>query len=355
MVLGSFVQGITYPKSVYYATNPYGFFYFQHSLALPFAPWKEADFEWLGNLYGLSFEKRVTPKGMDREAAWKEYLDRVEGYLRQGVPVQTYLGWVPRKKEEKEGKIVGRSGMRAFWWEGLTKKYRPDAHSFVVVGMDRSNDLFWLNVPVAGWFGMEKYLERPLSNFKRIMEPLRPELRYTTMVYLRTGQPQKDEKTIQELVRKRIVKKLRGDPAAYTKEPKKRYLYGISALEGLRDDLRPHMFFRILQGRMKKQGIAPLEVLVWLKLSLFQHTFMTSLAAEYLEGQRMMREWEWLSELNILYHRLYISSVKLVSIVRSTDDKRMWAEESDPVLKDMRTTIDEIIGHMQKYAGKGEA
>ncbi|MGD8524040.1 MAG: hypothetical protein PVF56_23015 [Desulfobacterales bacterium] len=355
MVLGFFVQGMTYPQSMYYATNPYGFFYFQHSLALPFAFWREADFEWLGYLYSLSFEKKVTPKGMDHEAAWNEYLDRVEGYLRQGVPVQTYLGWMPQEKEEREGKIVASSGMRAFWWEGLTKKFRPDTHSFVVVGMDRSADKLWLNAPVAGWRGMEKYLQRPLSNFKRGMERLRPELRYTTMVYLRTGNPQKDEKTIQELVRKRILEKLRGDAAAYTKEPKNRYLYGIGALEGLRDDLRQDMFFRILQGRMKKQGIAPLEVLVWLKLSLFQHTFMTSLAAEYLESQRMMREWEWLSELNILYHRLYISSVKLVSIVRSNNDRKMWAEASDPVLKEMRSTIDEIIGHMQKYDNKDEA
>ncbi|MGD8524102.1 MAG: hypothetical protein PVF56_23325 [Desulfobacterales bacterium] len=354
MVLGSFVQGMTYPKSVYYATNPYGFFYFRHSLALPFAFWKEADFEWLGYLYGLSFEKKVIPKGMDRESAWKEYLDRVEGYLRQGVPVQTYLGWTPKKKEEREGKIVAPSGIRAFWWEGLTKKFRPDTHSFVVVGMDRSADKLWINAPVAGWRGMEKYLQRPLSNFKSSMERLRPELRYITMVYLRTGKPQMDEKTIQELVRERIVKKIKGDAAAYTKEPKKRYLYGISALEGLRDDLSRHMFFRILRGRMKKQGITSLEVLVWLKLSLFQHTFMTSLAAEYLESQRMMRDWEWLSELNILYHRLYISSVKLVSIVRSNDEERIWAEKSDPVLKDMRGTIGEIIEHMQRYDRKGE-
>ena len=175
------------------------------------------------------------------------------------------------------------------------------------------------------------------------------------MVYLRTGKPQKDEKTIQELVRKRIVEKLRGDAAAYTKEPKNRYLYGIGALEGLRDDLKQDMFFRILQGRMNKQGIAPLEVLVWLKLALFQHTFMTSLAAEYLESRRMMAEWQWLSELNILYHRLYISSVKLVSIVRSNNDRKIWAEESNPVLKEMRSTIEEIIGHMQKYDRKGEA
>jgi hypothetical protein len=69
----------------------------------------------------------------------------------------------------------------------------------------------------------------------------------------------------------------------------------------------------------------------------------------------MMREWEWLSELNILYHRLYISSVKLVSIVRSNNDRKMWAEASDPVLKEMRSTIDEIIGHMQKYDNKDEA
>jgi len=346
MVLGSFVKGMTYPKSVYYATNPYGFFYYQHSLAMPFAPWKEADFEWLGSLYGLSFERRVSPRGIQGEAAWKEYLDRIEGYLKRGVPVQTYFGWRPRKEEEKEGKIVTRGGVRAFWWEGLKKEFRPDTHSFVVVGMDRSNDLLWFNAPIAGWFGMGKYVKKPLFNLKKSLKSLRPELKYTTMVYSPTDTPPKDEKTRLELVKKRIVKKLEGDPVTYTKEPSYRQLFGIRALEGLRDDLRPHVFVRILEGRKRKQGIAPLGVVVWLKLSIFQHRFMTSLAAEYLEEQMMMKEWEWLSELNILYHRLYISSVKLGPIVTSTDGS-LLAEKSEPVLREMRGTLDEVIKHMK--------
>ena len=346
MVLGSFVKGMTYPKSVYYATNPYGFFYYRHSLAMPFAPWKEADFEWLGSLYGLSFERKVRPRGMEGESAWKEYLDRIEGYLERGVPVQTYFGWRPEEREEREGKIVTRGGVRAFWWEGLTREFRPDTHSFVVVGMDRSKDLLWFNAPMAGWFGMGKYLKKPLSNLKRSLKSLRPELKYTTMAYVRRDTFPEDEKTRVELVKKRIVKKLEGDPAAYTKKPGDRQLFGIRALEGLRDDLRPHMFVRILEGRKRKQGIAPLGVVVWLKLSIFQHRFMTSLAAEYLEEQRMMEEWEWLSKLNILYHRLYISSVKLGPIIRSAAGT-LSAEKFEPVLQEMRRTLDEIIRHME--------
>jgi hypothetical protein len=41
--------------------------------------------------------------------------------------------------------------------------------------------------------------------------------------------------------------------------------------------------------------------------------------------------------------------VKLVPIVMSTNDKKKWAAQSAPILKEMRRTIDETITHMQQY------
>ena len=140
MVLGSKVEGLTYPKSMYYSTSPYGFFYINHALAMPPRLWTEEDDKWLASLYGLTFEKKVRPEGLDENAAWDEYIRRVEAYLKKGFPVQTFFGWTPKDEAEKRGEIVTPSGMRAYWWEGLTKQNRPDTHSFVIVGMDRSKN-----------------------------------------------------------------------------------------------------------------------------------------------------------------------------------------------------------------------
>ena len=132
------------------------------------------------------------------------------------------------------------------------------------------------------------------------------------------------------------------------KNPPERHLYGIAALRALRSDLEPATFFRILAMRTKRQNVSPVEVVVMLKLALYQHVFMTSLAAEHLEGERMTDEWEWLSKLNVLYHKLYISNMKLLSRLRETEGKKIEAQKCEPVLKEMRGTVDELIGHFEK-------
>jgi hypothetical protein len=270
--------------------------------------------------------------------------------LKKGVPVQTFFGWTPRAQEEQEGRIVAPSGLRTFWWEGLTKSTRPDTHSFVIVGMDRSNDKAWVNLPIGGWFGVQKYKSVDLSWLRKRMESLRPELKYVTIAYVQSDEHAPDDAAIRQLVKKRIQGKILGEPGAYAENPPDRFMYGLKALRTLRDDLEPSRVIRILEARSARQGITPLEILVWMKLALYQHVFTTSLAAEYLEAERMIGEWEWLSKLNMLYRRLYVSNVKLVDIVRTTTDKRGWGQGFEPVLKEMRGTIDEIVRHMEKYA-----
>lgn len=355
MVLGYHVKGLTYPKSLYYSTTPHSFFYYQYSLAMPFWAWMDEDHKWLASLYGLSYQKDVRPEGLDETAAWNEYIDRLTGFLRKGLPVQTYLGWAAREEDEKAGKIVTSSGLHAYWWEGLSRKTRPDTHSFVVVGIDKSGDKVWFNAPAAGWRGLPSYAERPLSKLTYTMRNLKPKIKYTTMTYLKTENPPKDDKTIQKLVQERILKKLRGDPEAYVKNPPERYLYGIAALRGLKKDLTPDRLVRIIQGRTRKHGVPAVEVPVGMKLAFYQYAFVTSVAAEYLESRRMIEEWEWLSRLSLLYHRLHIGSVKLVPIIMATNDKKVWAKKSAPILKEMRSTIDDTIKHMEKYIDKGGA
>jgi hypothetical protein len=220
--------------------------------------------------------------------------------------------------------------------------------SFVIVGLDRSNNQVRMNIPMGGWSGIEKYCTRPLIFLRKRIEPLRADLKYVTIAYIKTDGAAKDEKTIQELVKERVQKKLGGNPSAYVKNPPERHLYGIAALKALRSDLEPATFFRILAERTKRQNISPVEVVALLKLALDQHVFMTSLAAEHLEGERMTAEWEWISKLNVLYHKLYISNMKLLSTLRETEDKKITAQKCEPVLKEMRGTVDELIAHFEK-------
>ncbi len=348
MVLGSKVQGLTYPKSVYYSTSPYGFFYIRHALAMPPRLWTEEDDKWLASLYGLTFEKKVRPHGLDENAAWDDYIQRVEAYLKKGFPVQTFFGWTPKGEAESRGEIVTPAGLRAYWWEGLTRQNRPDTHSFVIVGLDRPNNQVRMNIPMGGWSGIEKYCTRPLSFLRKRIEPLRSDLKYVTIAYMKTDGVPKDEKTIQKLVKERAQKKVEGDPSAYVKNPPERHLYGVATLRALRSDLEPAAFFKILAERTKRQNVSPVEILVLFKLALDQHIFMTSLAAEHPEEERMTAEWEWISKLNVLYHKLYISNMKLLSTLRETEDKKIVAQKCEPVLKEMRGTVDELIGHFEK-------
>jgi hypothetical protein len=349
MVLGSRVKDLTYPKSLYLSTSPFGFFYIPGSLAFPFSRWTEGDDRWVAELFGLSWEKRTKPPDVSGEDAWKEYIARVEGYLKRGIAVQTYWNWTPDPEEEKLGKIVTPSGERAFWWEGMTQNTRPDTHSFVIVGLDRDNDLIRVNLPIGGWYGLEKYRAVKLSYLKKRIEPLRQDLKYTTIAYVPTGKPAKSELEIKKLIDERIAKKIQGDPSAYGNERNPRYQYGVNAFKALKEDLNVARFMQILENRSKSQGISPLEILVLMKLGFYQMKFITSLAAEFLEEQRRIPEWEWLSHLHIQYYRLYILSLKLVDLGRTVTDKSKWTEKFKPVLQEMQITLEATIAHMKKY------
>jgi hypothetical protein len=62
-----------------------------------------------------------------------------------------------------------------------------------------------------------------------------------------------------------------------------------------------------------------------------------------------MKEWEWLYQYRILYEKLRVSTAKLRSIFRSTENLDKAVEGSSPLLKDMRKTIDEMSSHVDLY------
>jgi hypothetical protein len=113
--------------------------------------------------------------------------------------------------------------------------------------------------------------------------------------------------------------------------------------------LNDRKLLQILETRSRQQGFSPLEILVLMKLGFYQMKFITSLAAEYLEEERRIPEWEWLSRLHVLYYRLYISSLKLVDLARAVENKGRWAERFEPVLQEMRITLESAIDHLKKY------
>ncbi len=231
----------------------------------------------------------------------------------------------------------------------MSSRTRPDTHSFVIVGLDPKAGTLKVHLPIAGWYGIEKYRTVNISFIRKRMEPLRPELKYKTIVYLPTGKPSKGEEEITALVRERIRGKLRGEAAAYGLEKNPRYLYGPAAMRALRTDLEPLQFQRCLENPNRRQGLTPLELLVQMKLGFYQMQFITALAAEYLEEQRRTTEWEWLGELHRFYYRLYLTAGKLVEITRTHSDQKFWEKAVQPVLLEMRTTLESTARHLEKF------
>jgi hypothetical protein len=217
------------------------------------------------------------------------------------------------------------------------------------MGLDLANGLSRVNLPAGGWNGLEKYTRQPLSGLKKRSEPLRKELKYVTVAYLPSDRAPLDDQAIGLGVHKRIVDKIEGKPSVYREDSHARFRYGLKAIQAFKADLDAKTFLRILDVRSKKQGIQPLEILVMMKLAVYQYAFMTSLAAEHLEGRRMISEWEWLNRLSIMYQDLYISTVKLVSTMRDAQGRKMAPETISPVLQNMKHALEKIEGHFGDY------
>ena len=341
-------DSIAYPKSMYECASPYSFVYSPNQLILPYGGWYDNEYEWLAYLYGLTYKRIMPVKASNKEDAWNEYLKRIWGYLRGGIPVQTAISW-PGAKEVK-GKLYILSEFRPFWWEGITKKYRPQMHQVVIVGLDKSKGVIYINDPW-GWLGRGKYMEMDLSFFRKVVEKVPLRIRYYTRVFQRSKGMPLEEGLKEELIRQRIEKELRGDPRVYDK-PAPRYLYGLQGLKAFKKDLETGAFVKILKKRMQMQKISPLEVILFLNLGLYQQSFKASIAAEYLAVVDDIPGFKRVSNLHALYEKLYSSNEELVSVFKSFPDIELGLEKSELILKGMRKTIDELIGLAQTYLTK---
>lgn len=168
-MLGSFDRTMTYPKSLYYSAKAYGSGYLPGGLYVEPDGWNDEINHWLASLQGLSYERIVPRPSGDSDKDWKNFIDRIWGYLKEGSPVQILRGWSRRVREEK-GKLFSPSGKRMFWWEGMRKTVRPDMHYATAVGMDKAKGILYVNDPIAGWFGVKKNLEMDLKWLRGRME-----------------------------------------------------------------------------------------------------------------------------------------------------------------------------------------
>jgi len=355
MVLGSTCKGITYSKSIYYSAQPYSFGYLENGLTIEPDAWDDETNQWLASLLGLKYSRVVPPRGSDPDRSWDDYLRRIETALKSGCPVATSRGWLGAKEEG--GEITSEIGGRLFWWEGLSKKHRPDMHYFTVIGLDRSSDRIYFHDPVFGWFGWGKDVSVPLNKFRYAVQRTPWQHRYITITFEPTGRPEKGETEINRLVKKRIVEKIKGDPSAYNsvemwqeffgRERIGNFKRGLSGLEAFKRDLQPERFEKILAFKLKRHKMQPSSVVSWIDLVVYHKAWIALIGAEYLEKSGQIDNWQRLFRLHMLYEKLGMSTAKLRSIFKADNDLDSAMPPAGPVLKEMQKTIDEMIAHLK--------
>jgi hypothetical protein len=358
MVLGSVDKSITYPKSIYYSAQPYGFGYFENGLMIEPPSWDDETNRWLASLFGLKYERIIPPRNVDPDKAWSDYLNRLETALKAGYAVQTCRGWMAVKEEG--GKITSEMGGRLFWWEGLSKRHRPNMHYFTIIGIDRSQGKVYFHDPVFGWYGWGKDVSVHIESLRRAVERAPWQHRYITVAFKPADKPAKTEEEMQRLLHERIIKKIEGDPSVYNamdmwrsffglEKLTRNFLHGIRGLEAFRRDLQPERFKRILALKLQRRKMQPASVVSWIDLNVYHRAWVTLIGAEYLEEAGQMEEWQWLFRLHMLYEQMWVSTSKLRSIFKVTNDVDAAMPRVRPVLMNMQRTIDEMIHHFQLY------
>jgi len=361
MVLGSINKDITYTKSVYFSAQPYGFGYFENGLMIEPPSWDDEANQWLASLFGLKYERIVPSKNIDPDKAWNDYLHRIETALKAGNAVQTCRGWMGASEEG--GKIISKIGGRLFWWEGLSKKHRPDMHYFTIIGIDRSQDEIYLHDPVLGWYGWGKDVSASGKMLRKAVERTPWQHRYITITFKPSDRPAKSDAERRRLLKKRIVKKIKGDSSVYNsvemwraffgmKRLDKNFIHGIHGLKAFKKDLQPERFRKILALKLQKRRMQPASVVSWIDLAMYHKAWVALIGAEYLEETGQIDEWQWLFRLHILYEKMWMATSKLRSIFKKTNNVESAMPMVRPLLIDMQKTVDEIINHFQLYLKK---
>ena len=361
MVLGSIIKGITYPKSIYYSAQPHSFGYLENGLMIEPPGWDDETNEWLASLFGLIYNRVVPSKDIDPDKAWNDYLGRIETALKAGYAVQTSRGWMGTREEGD--KITSKIGDRLFWWEGLAKKHRPDMHYFTIIGIDRSQDRIYFHDPVFGWYGWGKDVSVPLEKLRQAVQRAPWQHRYITITFKPSNRTAKSETEVQLLLQERIVKKIKGDPSVYNsvemwqsffglKRLNRNFTQGIGGLKAFSRDLQPEKFKKILALKQQRQKMQPSSVVSWIDLIMYHKAWVALIGSEYLEITGQIEEWQRLFRLHMLYEQMHMSTAKLRSIFKATDDVDKAMPMATPVLLDMQKTVDEIIAHLRLNLNK---
>ena len=332
MLLRYYDDTISYEQSLYDSGACHGFVYKPGHLSfvdLGFISWHK-DFDWLATLYGLTFEPRAVTFEGDEEA-WEEFIHRVCDYLDRGVPVLTAKSWY--------GYVLGS------WWGGIPTENRPCNHYVVITGVDRIKGVVYIHSPwpTLGKLGLTK------EDFKTSIEHIRyPHLRYLTMVFLPAGLSGIEDR--EKAVRERNQRKLSGDARVY-------YegggfwgcVFGLKGLEAFREDLRPENLSRIIEEK-ERRGTTAAETVTWVSLFMYQHSFLSNLGAEYLEGiGKTNEEQKMLKSLHKSYDRLHNSSEKLESVFKSSKGTEAGTVECELILEGMTKIITEMIQCVEDY------
>ena len=358
MVLGSIDKSISYPQSLYYSAKAYEFGYFPNGLMIAPPSWDDENNRWLASLFGLTYQRIIPPKNSDPDVAWKDYLQRIETALQSGSAVQTSRGWMGAW--EKDGQITSKIGGRLFWWEGLSRKHRPDMHYFTIIGLDRFKGEVYAHDPVFGWYGWGRDVPIREKVLRQAVQRSPWQHRYITVVFNRSGSSPKNEREIQTLLKKRIQQKILGDDSVYDSVEmwreffcmprlNKNFVHGIKGLEAFKTDLQPERFKRILAAKLEKRKMKPVEVVSWIDLNMYHNAWVAMISADYLEEIGQIDEWLWLLRLHIFYEQLWMSSAKLRSVFKTIDNVGQAMALISPVLKNMRNTIDAIIEHFRLH------
>ncbi|MBU0547292.1 MAG: C39 family peptidase [Candidatus Omnitrophica bacterium] len=348
MLIGHFnkrFDTLSYPKLVFESAGGYGFSYCPGTLVFPFTGWLDETFYWLSSLYGLAYERIAPASVSNKKEAWNDYINRVWDYLQKDIPVQAFRSW---STHELDGRMYTPEGLRPFWWEGILKKHRPDKHALVIVGLDRSRGVVYVNDPGCGWFGTGKAEEIKLSNFRKLTKSLPNDVKYYTRVFYPDRSAVVDESSKAAMITQRIIKKIEGDPLVYDKETE-HFLYGLKGVTALRYDLEIDKFSEILKNRLKKDGVLPREVIGYLSLGLYQYAYITAVTAGYLDAVGNTVEFEKMSRLHSLYEELYTLNRKLLSIFRPNPDFEEAIIRSGPVLEELRMSLSELKSFFEGY------
>jgi hypothetical protein len=95
-----------------------------------------------------------------------------------------------------------------------------------------------------------------------------------------------------------------------------------------------------------------LRTLIWVHDILWDIAWVAFIGSEYLEITGQIEEWQRLFRLHMLYEQMHMSTAKLRSIFKATDDVDKAMPMATPVLLDMQKTVDEIIAHLRLNLNK---